>query len=285
MTQKDDVRTMLDIGTRFFDFRPGTMHPALGLFAPGVRFHQHGVVPGYPYIAFLEDVLRWLADNPGEIVVVNANTAGFSSESMKPSARDVEADLAAAIANVGPGRAVRIGGKNELALSYTNLIRNNTRLIFLNQIEGETSKFDSWKGEYYKTLTPGPVIQAFERMTLGLPHRAQADYVVMQMQATSTGVGAGVVAPAIVTFSDASSPLLATKAIMDAATNPWLRANALRLPQDHLLVLLNDFVDNCMVETAVTMTEQRAAEAARIAAGPIPTRRGTQRPVPTLGRY
>ena len=34
---------------------------------------------------------------------------------------------------------------------------------------------------------------------------------------------------------------------------------AKRLSPNHLLVLLNDFVDNCMVETAGMVTEQRAA--------------------------
>jgi hypothetical protein len=280
MTQKDDVRTMLDIGTRYFDFRPGTMHPSLKSFSPGVRYHQHGVVPGYPYIAFLEDVLRWLGENPGEIVVISANVEGFASEEMKPTAQEVANDLNTAIANVGASEKIEIGGLEHISLSYNELIQANRRLIFLNQIEEETSKFDSWSGAY-GTLTPGPIIAAFERMTFGPPPRARPDYMVMQMQATPANVGAGVIAHSMFSLSDASSPMLATKPIMDAATNPWLRANAMRLPENYLMVLLNDFVDNCMVETAISITEQRAGEATRAAAAPFPTRRiPPRRPIP-----
>lgn len=257
MTQKDNIRTQLDIGTRYFDFRPGTMHVSLAAFMPGVRYQQHKVVPGYPYIEFLEDVLRWLDANPGEIVVVSANTQGFVADAMRPSAADVQKDLHTALARVKLETPIDIGGKPHLQRSYDELIAANTRLIFLNQIEGETRKYDSYSDAHH-TLNPADIIGAFEKMQRQVPDKQ--DYVVMQMQATATAIDA-VVAASVITTSDASSPLLATKAMMDNATNPWLRRNAAsRLPPDHLLVLLNDFVDNCMVETAIKVTEQRARD-------------------------
>jgi len=250
---------MLDIGTRYFDFRPGTMHPSLKAFAPGMRYHQHGLIPGYPYVAFLEEVLRWLDANPGEIVVVSANTQGFSSDAMKPSAADVQKDFETALANVRLPKPIDIGDKNWLSRSYDDLIRTNTRLFFLNQIEKETTKYDSYYGPAYTTLRPEPIIRSFEAMRREFREDEHYDYVVMQMQATAPGISKNLVAAAVMTTSDASSPLLMTKPVMDAATNPWLRTNAAnRLPPEHLLVLLNDFVDNCMVETAIQVTEQRA---------------------------
>lgn len=85
-----------------------------------------------------------------------------------------------------------------------------------------------------------------------------ADYTVLQMQGTSTAIGAPVIAPSIATLSDASSPLLSTKALFDIATNPWLAQNvANKLSHDQLVVFLNDFVDNCMASTAITVTAQR----------------------------
>lgn len=257
MTQKDDVRTMLDIGTRYFDFRPGWLHPHILAFNRMELYHQHGAIPGYSYVAFLVDVLKWLAANPGEIVVVGANTQGFAVDVMKPTAEAIDQALATAIRIAGLPKPIGIGGYNDLASSYEALIRDDTRLIFLNQIEGETSFYNSW-GAAYATLTPGPIIRAFEGMKREMP--PGADYVMMQMQATATNLDS-VIAASVMTTSDASSPLLATKPVMDAATNPWLREHAAkRLSPDHLLVFLNDFVDNCMVDTAIMVTEQRARD-------------------------
>lgn len=257
MTQKDNIRTQLDIGTRFFDFRPGWMHHTISGITPKELYHQHGLIPGYPYVEFLVDVLRWLDENPGEIVVVSANTQGFATNAMKPTAEAVDQALETAIPRAKLSKPIGIGGVRDLASSYEALIRDNTRLIFLNQIEDETRFYNSWSGAY-ATLTPGPIIKAFEGMKREMP--PTTDYVMMQMQATATNIGK-VVAASIATSSDASSPLLATKAMMDAATNPWLRANAAkRLSPDHLLVFLNDFVDNCMVDTAIEVTEQRARD-------------------------
>lgn len=256
MTQKDNVGQMLDIGTRYFDFRPAVMHSMLRKYRPGVRFHQHGLIPGQPYVEFLVDVLRWLDRNPGEIVVVSANTQGVFEE-MRPSAADLARDFDQALEHARPSQPLKIGDKHSLLDSYEALIRTNTRLIFLNQIEGETRKYDSYSGAY-ATLRPGPIIAAFEAMKAEMPNGE--DYVVMQMQATATGI-TSVIVPAVLTASDAHSPLLATKPVMDAATNPWLREHAAkRLPPGRLLVLLNDFVDNCMVETAIMVTEQRARD-------------------------
>lgn len=257
MTQKDNIRTQLDIGIRYFDFRPGWMHSAIRPFFGSTLYHQHGLVPGYPYVDFVVDVLRWLDANPGEIVVVNPNTQGFAADAMKPTDASVQHALNTAIDRVKLPRPIGIGRSAHLDRSYDSLIRDNTRLIFANEIQNGSQFYNSWSGAY-ATLRPAPIIKAFEGMKREMP--ANTNHVVMQMQATATKIGA-VVAASVVTSSDASSPLLATKPAMDAATNPWLRANAAkRLSPDRLLVFLNDFVDNCMVETAIIVTEQRARD-------------------------
>jgi len=257
MTQKDNIRMQLDVGTRYFDFRPGWMHSAIRPFFPTALYHQHGLIPGYPYVDFLVDVLRWLDANPGEIVVVNPNTQGFAANAMKPADSSVGDALKTAIARVKAPRPIGIGKSTDLDRSYDALIRDNIRLIFANPIENGDRFYNSWSGAY-ATLRPAPIIKAFEGMKREMP--ARTNHVVMQMQATATKIDA-VVAASVVTSSDASSPLLATKPVMDAATNPWLRAHAAkRLSPDHLLVFLNDFVDNCMVETAIMVTEQRARD-------------------------
>lgn len=261
MTQKDSVAAMLNLGIRYFDFRPGTLYPALAAFSPGVRYHQHSMIPGYPYVQFLQDVLLWLSSNPTEIVVVSLNVQGMEEASMNPSPNDLAADLAAAfVATKVTG--ISVGGPSELSQTYPDLISSNIRLIFLNQIPippGQTdpyaaSKYDSYNDSAYATLVPGPVIQAFENMTSSTTD----DYVVLQMQATSTSMEATVIVPSVATLSDASSPLMCTKGGMDIATNPWILENAAsNLPSDKLLILLNDFADNCTARTALAVTMSR----------------------------
>ena len=87
--------------------------------------------------------------------------------------------------------------------------------------------------------------------------QAKADYTVLQMQGTATEVS-GVVLPSLLTRSEASSPLMSTKASFDAAINPWLIDNVpTRFLSDRLVVFLNDFADNAMVDTAIKVTKKR----------------------------
>ncbi len=88
-------------------------------------------------------------------------------------------------------------------------------------------------------------------------------YTVLQMQGTATSAGKAVIAAAVTSLSDASSPLLSTKGRFDAVTNPWLLENVPRnLSNDQLVVLLNDFADNCMTQTAIELTRARVAQRA-----------------------
>jgi hypothetical protein len=258
ITQKDTITTMLSMGIRYFDFRPGTLAPQIAAFNPGVRYHQHAVIPGYPYISFLQDVLVWLHAHPTEIVVVSDNTQGFADASMDPTPEQLDADLATAFTNTGLTGAINIGDKTSLARTVNELLQSNTRLIFLNQIGSppQTTKYDSYSDSLYATVTPGPILQALGQMNAA--DQAKYDYSVLQMQGTATNLGASVIVPSVATASDASSPLLSTKASFDIATNPWLLQNVSKnLSNTGLVVFLNDFVDNCMVSTAIAVTRQR----------------------------
>lgn len=257
ITQKDDVTTMLNLGTRYFDFRPGTLVPPLAAYSPGVLYHQHSFIPGYPYVSFLQDVLTWLVANPSEIVVVSDNKQGLYSSAMDPSPQDVAADLTTALSNTGLTGKISTGDKSSLSQTVGQLLESNTRLIFLNQISNppETIKYDSYTDAAYATLNPAPIIAALNGMTEA--GQAGADYTVLQMQGTATEVS-GVIAPSVLTLSDASSPLMSTKAEFDSATNPWLLANVSKnLSNSQLVVFLNDFVDNCMANTAITVSKRR----------------------------
>ncbi|WP_257829926.1 hypothetical protein [Burkholderia glumae] len=255
VTQKDDISTMLNLGCRYFDFRPGMLPKALQGFDGGI-YHIHTAIPGYGYKAFLVDVLNWLQANPSEIVVVNANTAGFYDHaSMDPSTDQLTKGLNDALNKTSS--TVLIGSASDLSSSYSTLIAANKRLIFLNQIGEwyEASKYDSYNNSY-KTTNPDNIIKAISAMN----EQGQTgnDFTVLQLQGTASGTGTAVVVAAALSQSYASSPLMSTKAKFDYTTYPWVATNVpLNLGNGQLVVLLNDFVDNVLATTAQQLTLQR----------------------------
>ena len=261
ITQKDTITTMLNLGIRYFDFRPGTLYPAIAGYNPGVRYHEHAVIPGYPYIQFLEDVLSWLSLHTGEIVVVSANTQGMKGPLPAPS--DLTSDLNAAVKNVNLSPPIATGNSTNLTQTYEELITSNTRLIFLNQNVDDITidpdyapKNDSYfaSGANYSTTGYSGIIDAFKTT----PASGNGVYTVLQMQGTATSASWTVIATAIATTSYAYSPLMSTKPNNDTQTNQWLLSNvASNFATDQLIVFLNDFADNCMTSTAITCTKQR----------------------------
>jgi len=147
-----------------------------------------------------------------------------------------------------------------LSSSYSELIDQKKRLIFLNQIGDGTdaSKYDSYNASQYETTDVKNILNALNGMNKG--GQTANDYTVLQLQGTSTGLTA-VIAAAFATLSDASSPLLSTKAMFDKATYPWVLEHGPRnLSPGQLLVLLNDFCDNALATHAIEMTKVRASQ-------------------------
>lgn len=255
VTQKDNITTMLNLGCRYFDFRPGMLPKALQSFDKNL-YHIHTAIPGYGYKAFLVDILQWLQSNPSEIVVVNANTAGFADHTtMDPSVEQLTSGLDDVLNELQS--TIVVGSTADLDRSYSSLINANKRLIFLNQI-GEwypANKYDSYNNSY-KTTKPAAIINAISAMN----EQGQVgnDFTVLQLQGTASGTGAAVVVAAALSQSSASSPLMSTKAKFDNTTYPWVTDNVpLNLGNNQLVVLLNDFVDNLLASTAQQLTLQR----------------------------
>lgn len=255
MTQKDNIADQLKLGVRYFDFRPGhCVVPFVGIY------HQHAVIPGYSYQKFLEDVLNFLKHHPAEIVVVSANFQGIAFEAMKPMLSELEESLSAARKATGTQNTIVAGNKQDLRTTYQSLIAADKRLIFLNQVGApdDATKYDSYT-EDYKTTDVNVILRALETMTAS--GQSSADYTVLQLQGTATGLGGGKFA-SIATVSDASSPLLSTKPGFDNKTYPWLKANVTpRLSPEKLVVFLNDFADNALVSAAIEVTKQRVTQA------------------------
>jgi hypothetical protein len=252
-SQKDDITTMLNLGVRYLDFRPGYCYKKV---APGI-FHQHWMIPGYPFDGFLKDVFTWLVNNPTEIVVVSLGFAGFKNDEMKPSVNELQQAITDAQQQSGGG--IVTGNRYDLSKPLSTLLQLNRRLIFLNEIAGldAAAKYDSYKEKAYFTAKVDPILKRLESMTAA--GQAGHDYTVLQLQGTATGLGRTEQIGAAVTMSNASSPLLSTKAAFDHATYPWVKNNvANTLLPTQLLVLLNDFADNALTEYAIALSKKRA---------------------------
>ncbi|RMQ44956.1 hypothetical protein ALQ04_01499 [Pseudomonas cichorii] len=254
-TQKDNITAQLNLGTRYFDFRPGYCYQNI----TGGIYHQHNLIPGYSYQSFLEDILSWLDHHPTEIVVISPNFQGFAQDTMKPAPDVLDGMLNTALANTKTLGKIVPGYKGDLASSYTTLLSQSKRLILLPQTDSteDASKYDSYN-DSYTTTDVNNILAALKGMNTD--GQASHDYTVLQLQGTASGVD-GAATPAIVTLSDASSPLMSTKPGFDFHTYPWLVANvASNLSASGLVVFLNDFCDNALASMAKQITQARASK-------------------------
>ena len=266
-TQKDTIPTMLNLGIRYFDFRPG--YCMTDTQATGPLFHQHNFIPGYAFESFLTDILTWLYKNPTEIVVVALGHSGFNEGYMTASTDTLETYINNALAPFG--NSILTGNKLDLTTSYNDLIAQKKRLIFLSQYGFESdpsqspelsmiydaSKYDSYT-DAYQTTDVNVILNALN----GMNENGQSgyDYTVLQLQGTASGSSGGIFASAA-TMSDASSPLMSTKAEFDSKTYAWLQSNvATKFSNNQLLVCLNDFADNALAFYCSELTVLRNAE-------------------------
>ena len=87
ITQKDVVQTVLDIGARYFEFRPAhifdKIKPYSGL--PDKLYFMHGPITGMLYDDFLHQIVSFLQANPTEIVVIHLRWDGVPPECAHPS--------------------------------------------------------------------------------------------------------------------------------------------------------------------------------------------------------
>jgi hypothetical protein len=184
---------MLNLGCRYFDFRPGYAPSQISSFATGI-YHEHTVLPGYPFQNFLTDVLNWLIQNSTEIVVIGANNQGFEQSNMTPSEQVLENILAQV--QQATNSSIVIGTAKDLNTSYGSLLEANKRLIFLNQIGDwyPAKKYDSYSDSAYATTKPQSIIGALNQITSA--EQVGSDYTILQLQGTATATGKTVIAAA-----------------------------------------------------------------------------------------
>ncbi|KAK0730917.1 PLC-like phosphodiesterase [Lasiosphaeris hirsuta] len=253
ITQKDSLDAMLQIGARYFEFRPAHCHKAIiptGAL-PDRLYFQHSAIPGMAYEAFLKGLVAFLVAHPTEIAVVQLRWDGVPAECARPSEQEQHQYLDAALQTSG-GRIVAGNLEDMKRASIAQLRSEKKRLIIMVDVDSLSTYTD----EGNATLNGDSIVSAFPRLLTADNERGKA-FINIQCQATATNVPKAVVV-SVLEAGVTTSCLLATKGIVDSKTLPWCRDNVLRTcGTEQVVVLMNDFLDGATADVAVQLSRQR----------------------------
>ncbi|CAN8100776.1 unnamed protein product [Discula destructiva] len=254
ITQKDPLESMLALGARYFEFRPAFTHREVRQHLPDKLYFQHSAVPGMAYDEFLSGVVRFLMDNPTEIVVVHNRWDGVPAECERPSDEQQREYLQAALRQ-GEGNKHRVTAGNLEDLrnkTIGDLRHDGKRLIMLVSVDSMSTYTDAGNA----TLNGDSIVQGFGAV-LHPECCGGRGFINIQCQATASAVTEAVVY-SVLSASASNSCLLATKPICDAKTLPWVRDHALgACGNNDLVVVMNDFFDGATADVAMKLSRQR----------------------------
>jgi len=251
ITQKDTLTTILGIGARYFEFRPAYLHKVIRPDhpIPDVLYFSHSAIPGMPYTQFLHDTVTFLVSHPDEIVVVQLRWDGVPADCAHPSDQELADCLNAALST--SNGAVAAGSVDDMRhLTIAQLRDQRKRLILF----GPTDSYSTYTDAANATLDGRSIVAEFEKVNPKV--QAGKPFTNLQCQATATNLPE-VVAYSVLAANADSSCLLATKPICDDKTLPWISANAGRLDEGELVVVMNDFFDGATADVAVEWSRRR----------------------------
>ncbi|PYH49447.1 uncharacterized protein BP01DRAFT_362372 [Aspergillus saccharolyticus JOP 1030-1] len=255
ITQKKEIAIMLDMGARYFEFRPAKLLPIFQKISslPDTYYFQHACIPGLAFDAFLSAQVAFLDQNPTEIVTIHIRYDNIVADCERPTEEEIGELLTAACATATGGNPLTWGGRECFSQPIDELRSSGKRLICVI----EADKYDSWTAEAYATLSADSILARFESMTT--EGQEGSDLTVLQCQATSQSIKE-VMIYSVVEAGAASSCLTSTKAALDTRTLPWIRENALeRLKAERTIVIMNDFIDGATTDTSILLSKQRLA--------------------------
>lgn len=254
ITQKDELSSILAIGARYFEFRPAYLHKAFR-GSPQLQdmkdklYFMHGPIPGMGYDDFLDGCVKFLVRNPGEIIVVQLRWDGVPVECAQPTPDDLSRYLSQALKVAQ--NVLQIGNLQDMTSKSIDSIRQGRkRLIMLQDVDS----YSIYSEQANATLTGDSIIAQFD--DISAQQQDGKAFTNIQCQATATNL-------ALIWFSAISATasnswLLATKAICDSKTMPWIRDQALlKLTRHQLVVIMDDFVDGGMCDVAKDLSVQR----------------------------
>ncbi|TWP53699.1 hypothetical protein FKR81_02780 [Lentzea tibetensis] len=233
-TQKDDLETMLALGIRFFDFRPGVFQGN-----PTLR-HVHNVVPGQGLLRFLQTLLQWLRDHPTEIAVVKLSNSGVDAAAL-PAEGAVERCVQDAFRTAVVDR----GDATDLTRTTSELLHSRKRLLVI----GNDHCYGSWNNTY-RTTDPQIVLDALKKMTAS--GQDGMDHTVMELQTSGTDDGVKTGAK-----NTAAGELIKMKPYFGSVLYPWVRQDAATAFPSGTLVLSDDFADGALTRLAIDVTTSR----------------------------
>jgi hypothetical protein len=251
ITQKDTITTMLQLGARYFEFRPAELYPVFHNLTPveNKAYFQHACIPGLAFDDFLKEQVAFLDSHQDEIVVVHIRDDNIVKACVKPTPEELKGHFDTACGTSTSG--IHWGGRECFATPIDELRSSGRRLIVVVAAE----KYDSWTAEAYATLHSGPIIERFESMTT--EGQNDTDLTILQCQATSQSIKE-VLIYSVLASNAATSCLSSTKAMIDHETLPWISKNVVdRLQAERLVVIMNDWIDAATTETSIDLSRQR----------------------------
>lgn len=262
MTQKDKISTMLNLGARYFEFRPAHLLPFFHAKAklPDVLYFHHSFFPGVPYSVFLQEIVEFLDANPTEHVVIHIRydnipvKSELSEGCKRPDAAELTEYMSAALSEARTDPRLRCGDIKDLQKPIDQLRAEGTRIILVT----EAAKYDSYSAIANQTLSANSILTAFNNMTT--EGQQSTELTMLQCQATSQALP-GVAAYSVIAANASTSCLMSTKAALDMQTLPWIRDNAFeRLKGERLVVVLNDFIDGATTSIVKELSMKRLNE-------------------------
>ena len=254
VTQKKEVKIMLELGARYFEFRPAKLLPMFKEISQleDRYYFQHACIPGVAFDEFLEDQVEFLDAHPNEIVTVHIRFDNILAEMQKPTAEEIDQIFTAACAKATSG-PLKWGGRECFSKPIEELRQSGTRLIVVILAE----KYDSWTAEAYATLHTEGILARFESMST--EGQEATDLTILQCQATSQSIKE-VLLYSVLASNAATSCLTSTKAMGDMRTLPWLRKHVnQRLKAEKTIVVMNDFIDGATCDTCIELSRERLA--------------------------
>lgn len=252
VTQKKPISTMLELGSRYFEYRPALLLPYFQEASKLTNkyYFQHACIPGLAFDEFLDNQVAFLDTHQTEIVTIHIRYDNIPDACKKPTNEEIAEHFNAACAKAVHGPLTWCGREGFLT-PIDELRRTGRRLIVVILAE----KYDSWTAQAYATLHSESIIARFDGM--GTDGQLSTDLTILQCQATSQSIKE-VLVHSVVASNTATSCLTSTKAMGDMRTLPWLKANAnVRLRAERNLVVMNDFIDGATCDTCIELSAER----------------------------
>lgn len=188
------------------------------------------------------------------ILTPDGTYLGVPDACQKPSPQQQNDYLQTAL-RLGDNHVDRIiaGNLDDLrTLTIGDLRKNRKRLLMLNSVDSLSTYTDAGNA----TLNGDSIVQGFGAV-LHPDCCGGRGFINIQCQATASNIPRAVVY-SVLEASASNSVLLATKAVCDSKTLPWVRDHALeKCGREDLVVLMNDFFDGATADVALGLSRQR----------------------------